>query len=125
MPSTFGGYALVDISQEYEERYAYQWQLTPGSPANTTSTRTQMRRYIETRVYQAALPDNEPFPGVVNPDNLQLSDGWRVESVRMTATRATPLTRMVRETWRRKGAWEAVGSAETVDPVVIVQLQGS
>ncbi len=122
MPNTYGGYILIDISQDYEERYAYQWEVTPGSPSQMTYTRTLMRRTVETRIYVAALPDNEPFPGIVNPDNLSPADGWHPQNVRMPRQRAQPLSKSVRETWVKYGSWTAAGPSEPVNPVYIVQL---
>ena len=107
---TYADYELVSVREIPE--YRNKWTIIMP-----VVTKQRQMRMIETRTWQATLTDDVPeapaaykhdqqYPGSVNPGNL--SSPWRLESVEYDKTQSQPLSKVVRETWVKEGAWQNV-----------------
>jgi hypothetical protein len=117
---TYAGYKLVEEREDYEYkifRFAYVAYPT------TYIERQTKRRSVHTMTWEATLQESVPeaseeydhtqgYPGSVNPGNLSTSEGWRLYSVAYTDSLDQPLSRRVRETWMKTGAWEQVDTQD-------------
>jgi hypothetical protein len=105
---TYADYELVEVREIPE--YRYKWTIIMP-----VVTKQLQMRMVETRTWQATLTDalddvpgsvDQGYPGSVNPGNL--SSPWRLESVDYGRTQSQPMSKVVRETWVKEGAWQDI-----------------
>lgn len=105
--STYAGYELVEQREEFEYRYINQ------SFAGIYTV--LKRRSVMTMTWEATLTDELPdvagsvdqgYPGAQNPGGL--GSDWRLYSVEYSKALSVPMSKVVRETWMKTGAWETV-----------------
>ena len=110
----YAGYQIVEETEEYEYKHYYFYF------AGYLAIHKLRRRSVHTITWEATLQDGnipeasqaynheQGYPGSVNPGNLSEGDGWKLQSVEYTRSLSVPLSKTVRETWARTGAWEWV-----------------
>jgi len=110
----YAGYQIVEESEEFEYRHYYVYM---GAHLIQHYLR---RRSVHTITWEATLQDGgipeasatynheQGYPGSVNPGNLSEGSGWKLQSVEYTRSLSVPMSKDVRETWCKNGAWEDV-----------------
>lgn len=96
---TYANYELVEESWEPETRFfriIFQ-----------TTHVVQTQRMVHSKTYEATLQESQPFPGPVNPENLDTHQ-WRLQSCTCTKQLSVPLSKRVSETWILEGKWEVI-----------------
>lgn len=93
---TYANYELVEESWDPESRvFRYIFQGT---------TVRLWQRMVHSKTYEATLHESQPFPGAVNPENLDTRE-WRLQSCTCTKQLSVPLSKRVSETWVNEGKW--------------------
>lgn len=115
----YTNYTLVDEHEEFEYRNSYFFY------AGQLVSNHLYRRSFHTKTWEATPTDaiagspaeynhEQGYPGAQNPGNLSEADGWRLQSVEYSRAISQPMSKSVRETWIKYGAWEDLG--EQVPP---------
>ena len=96
---TYANYELVEESWDpewREYRYIFQGTLV-----------RRWQRMVHSKTYEATLHESQPFPGAVNPENLDTRD-WKLQSCTCTKQLSVPLSKRASETWAHEGNWVLV-----------------
>jgi len=101
---TYAGYSITEHAWEPETHYN---RVIAGNVVVHVA-----QRMVESITWEATTPRDDPDPGPQNPGNLNVRDGWHMQSCRCTNPLDAPDPKHIVETWVREGQWEEIDSWE-------------
>ena len=117
----------MEDSTEYE----YKYRLIVVLTTSIYITKHLIRRKIRSKTYEATIQEDPNTPELpapsylagnsdieANPENLSPvgpgTEEWHCDNVSYTKEISVPLSRNVRVTWVKNGAWEVIDESDSV-----------